>query len=351
MSRRAAGCPRPTIANRATAAVEPTEPASPAEADARNRQRITVTRMAIPRITRPPRTIAAAATSPPDRNGTGKELVSRRHGRHVDGAGSRRRSPTRLLEIVRDRTGYPIETLGLDLDIEADLGIDSIKRVEILGKLRDEFPALEGPVGFAGDDGRAGAGPHARRDRRPHGGAWPDTTGERPGPHGSRFRQSPHVPVGRLDPVRMAIGNRHDRRVRSGGTLLEAVDAPLPLNRAGLMPGGRIVITDDGRGVAAELANRLEAAGVAVERIGRSRITGRLDLASRPSTRCSTDCDRAVRSPGSCTHCRSASAHRVRRIGGDWSRRDRRRRQGAVPAGEGHGRRPGIRRAARAERA
>ena len=28
----------------------------------------------------------------------------------------------RLLETVRDRTGYPIETLGLDLDMEADLG-------------------------------------------------------------------------------------------------------------------------------------------------------------------------------------------------------------------------------------
>ncbi len=51
---------------------------------------------------------------------------------------------SRLLETVRDRTGYPIETLGLDMDMEADLGIDSIKRVEILGKLRDEFPALKG---------------------------------------------------------------------------------------------------------------------------------------------------------------------------------------------------------------
>src|SRR5262249_39189492 len=51
----------------------------------------------------------------------------------------------RLLETVRDRTGYPIETLGLELDIEADLGIDSIKRVEILGKLRDEFPSLKEP--------------------------------------------------------------------------------------------------------------------------------------------------------------------------------------------------------------
>ncbi len=33
--------------------------------------------------------------------------------------------------------------MGLDLDMEADLGIDSIKRVEILGKMRDEFPTLK----------------------------------------------------------------------------------------------------------------------------------------------------------------------------------------------------------------
>jgi acyl transferase domain-containing protein/NAD(P)H-dependent flavin oxidoreductase YrpB (nitropropane dioxygenase family)/NADP-dependent 3-hydroxy acid dehydrogenase YdfG len=38
-----------------------------------------------------------------------------------------------LLRIVAERTGYPEEMLGLDLDLEADLGIDSIKRVEILG--------------------------------------------------------------------------------------------------------------------------------------------------------------------------------------------------------------------------
>ena len=41
----------------------------------------------------------------------------------------------RLLDIVCKRTGYPAEMLGLDLDLEADLGIDSIKRVEILGML------------------------------------------------------------------------------------------------------------------------------------------------------------------------------------------------------------------------
>jgi acyl transferase domain-containing protein/phosphopantetheinyl transferase len=38
-----------------------------------------------------------------------------------------------LLDLVAERTGYPVETVGLDLSLEADLGIDSIKRVEILG--------------------------------------------------------------------------------------------------------------------------------------------------------------------------------------------------------------------------
>src|SRR5262249_9258876 len=47
-----------------------------------------------------------------------------------------------LLDIVSDRTGYPPEMLNQDLNIEADLGIDSIKRVEILGAfLRDCLPA------------------------------------------------------------------------------------------------------------------------------------------------------------------------------------------------------------------
>nr|NCR73224.1 acyltransferase domain-containing protein [Microcystis aeruginosa LG13-12] len=40
-----------------------------------------------------------------------------------------------LVELVSDRTGYPGEMLGLDQDLEAELGIDSIKRVEILGAL------------------------------------------------------------------------------------------------------------------------------------------------------------------------------------------------------------------------
>jgi malonyl CoA-acyl carrier protein transacylase/NAD(P)-dependent dehydrogenase (short-subunit alcohol dehydrogenase family) len=44
-----------------------------------------------------------------------------------------------LLEIVSARTGYPQEMLDLDLDLEADLSIDSIKRIEILGILNEEI--------------------------------------------------------------------------------------------------------------------------------------------------------------------------------------------------------------------
>ncbi|WP_405534125.1 SDR family NAD(P)-dependent oxidoreductase [Streptomyces sp. NBC_00075] len=51
-----------------------------------------------------------------------------------------------LLGVVSDKTGYPAETLDLDMDVEADLGIDSIKRVEIMGVLQERFPSPT-PVG------------------------------------------------------------------------------------------------------------------------------------------------------------------------------------------------------------
>ncbi|HLP88966.1 MAG TPA: beta-ketoacyl synthase N-terminal-like domain-containing protein [Nostocaceae cyanobacterium] len=50
-----------------------------------------------------------------------------------------------LLAITSDKTGYPIEMLELDMDMEADLGIDSIKRVEILGALQELYPNLPKP--------------------------------------------------------------------------------------------------------------------------------------------------------------------------------------------------------------
>ena len=47
-----------------------------------------------------------------------------------------------LLNIVVEKTGYPAEMLNMNMAIEADLGIDSIKRVEILSTLAERVPNL-----------------------------------------------------------------------------------------------------------------------------------------------------------------------------------------------------------------
>ena len=48
----------------------------------------------------------------------------------------------KLLGVVSDRTGYPSEMLTMDMELESDLGIDSIKRVEILSAMQDLVPEL-----------------------------------------------------------------------------------------------------------------------------------------------------------------------------------------------------------------
>ena len=62
------------------------------------------------------------------------------------------RSTTVLLEVVAEKTGYPVEMLELDMSLDADLGIDSIKRVEILSALQTRMP--EAPVVKPEDLGR-----------------------------------------------------------------------------------------------------------------------------------------------------------------------------------------------------
>jgi acyl carrier protein len=51
---------------------------------------------------------------------------------------------TSLLQVVSEKTGYPAEMLELSMDMEADLGIDSIKRVEIFGALTKLHPEMSG---------------------------------------------------------------------------------------------------------------------------------------------------------------------------------------------------------------
>ncbi len=69
-----------------------------------------------------------------------------------------------VLAIVADKTGYPPDMLDLDLDLEADLGVDTVKQAEMFAavraayniprdetlKLRD-FPTLAHVIQFARD--------------------------------------------------------------------------------------------------------------------------------------------------------------------------------------------------------
>ena len=45
-----------------------------------------------------------------------------------------------LLDAVAEKTGYPVDMLELDMRLDTDLGIDSIKRVEILSAVQERLP-------------------------------------------------------------------------------------------------------------------------------------------------------------------------------------------------------------------
>jgi 3-oxoacyl-(acyl-carrier-protein) synthase/NAD(P)-dependent dehydrogenase (short-subunit alcohol dehydrogenase family)/acyl carrier protein len=51
----------------------------------------------------------------------------------------------RVLALVAEKTGYPADMLGLDLDLEADLGVDTVKQAELFAMLRETY-------GFARDE-------------------------------------------------------------------------------------------------------------------------------------------------------------------------------------------------------
>ena len=47
-----------------------------------------------------------------------------------------------LIDFVVEQTGYPRDVVDLDADLEADLGIDSIKKAQLFGELREFFPEI-----------------------------------------------------------------------------------------------------------------------------------------------------------------------------------------------------------------
>ncbi len=80
--------------------------------------------------------VVAAPTS------SGPVVVEKRPAPAHPAAGSSRDLTALLLAVVSEKTGYPAEMLNIGMDLEADLGVDSIKRVEILSAMREREPGL-----------------------------------------------------------------------------------------------------------------------------------------------------------------------------------------------------------------
>ena len=91
------------------------------------------------------------------------------------GGGSSSKTTEVLLEVVAEKTGYSVDMLELDMNLDSDLGIDSIKRVEIMSGVSERLPELREVssedmgslqtlgeiVDYLGDGGAAEVGPVA----------------------------------------------------------------------------------------------------------------------------------------------------------------------------------------------
>ncbi|MGV6849681.1 MAG: SDR family NAD(P)-dependent oxidoreductase, partial [Marinibacterium sp.] len=152
----------------------------------------------------------------------------------------------KLLDLISERTGYPPEMLGRDLNLEADLGIDSIKRVEILAGLRLAFLAE------AGEAAHDLMGP-VSRERTVDGivakfmeVADAVTAGAPEAAATAAPAQAPEPPVADDLPRRF---------------VMQPVPVDIPDPRTWVTKGALYVLTDDRSGVATALASLVTAAG------------------------------------------------------------------------------------------
>jgi hypothetical protein len=188
-----------------------------------------------------------------------------------------------LLEVVAEKTGYPPEMLTMEMELEGDLGIDSIKRVEILAAMTERVPGLPEVdtaamaklatlaqvVDFMDRQQPRRAGERATRERAT---AAPDAAAD----GAEADSAGPGAPVAvaagsggsesSVDAVEPVLG-------RYVPTLVERPAIGMALH--GLHGPGPIVVTDEGTGVAhhlvALLARRGVAAQVADEVLGDAR--------------------------------------------------------------------------------
>ncbi|MEW6298391.1 MAG: SDR family NAD(P)-dependent oxidoreductase [Thermodesulfobacteriota bacterium] len=213
--------------------------------------------------TQPAQALGGNGVSPPAANSaqsSGDERVQ--VGNHAcDGMNGVARSPARperaqltqtLLQIVSERTGYPPEMLDLDLNIEADLGIDSIKRVEILGALQQT--ALSSPQGAEQELMERLTGIKTLR-------GIVDAVLEA---LGAANQAAPHgaVPASTLPPSEVGVAPSLAVEVSVPRFRLAAVEAPHTGRPSRPLPARPVLLTDDQRGVAHAVSEVLRAKGV-----------------------------------------------------------------------------------------
>jgi len=175
----------------------------------------------------------------------------------------------KVLDIVADKSGYPKDMLDLDLDLEADLGIDTVKQAEMFAAVRAayniprdenlklrEFPTLAHVIKFA-------------RDRQPGMAKTPagstSATAEPAQKKPAASVQAKPVTAPRPIPASFDAANRIPRRVP-----VPTLRPPLALCKSTgvtLASGRRVVIMPDKSGVADALAQRLQKLGVEVLRV------------------------------------------------------------------------------------
>jgi len=189
----------------------------------------------------------------------------------------------KVLAIVAEKTGYPPEMLDLDLDLEADLGVDTVKQAETFAavraafgiprieelKLRD-YPTLQHVIQFVRDQ-RPDLAPAADAAEQA---AEPDPTDpdDEPPPSGgspsggpsSSAEPSPLQEVergaARAEPVALAEAERAPRRAPT-----PALRPPLAFCKptgVALAAGDRVVVMMDRGGVGRALVTRLGRRGV-----------------------------------------------------------------------------------------
>lgn len=144
-----------------------------------------------------------------------------------------------VLEVVAEKTGYPLSVLDAGMELESDLGIDSIKRVEILSAVRERVPGL------------------AEVDPALLGAAG--TLGEVAELLGAGDSGVVHVAAEPAVPQEIAPSDKPTELTRLAISARRAPAAGFALS--GLI-GASIAITEDGTGVAEPLAAELVEHGV-----------------------------------------------------------------------------------------